>query len=70
MGIGRSGAIVGPILFGYLLGPLAWSATAVFCVTAVPLLVGGAAIFLMGRRYGEEPVGESGAVIGTQPAKA
>jgi AAHS family 4-hydroxybenzoate transporter-like MFS transporter len=56
LGIGRSGAIVGPILFGYLLGPLTWSATAVFCVTAIPLLVGGTAIFLMERRYGEEPI--------------
>jgi AAHS family 4-hydroxybenzoate transporter-like MFS transporter len=54
LGIGRSGAIVGPILFGYLLGSLQWSATAVFCVTAIPALVGATAIVLMGRYYGEE----------------
>jgi AAHS family 4-hydroxybenzoate transporter-like MFS transporter len=71
LGVGRSGAIVGPILFGYLLGSLQWSATAVFCVTAIPLLVGGTAIFLMGRRYGEEPVGEqAGVTSAPQPAKA
>jgi AAHS family 4-hydroxybenzoate transporter-like MFS transporter len=71
LGIGRSGAIVGPILFGYLLGSLQWSATAVFCVTAIPLLVGGTAIFLMGRRYGEEPVEERPTLAAQQqPAKA
>jgi AAHS family 4-hydroxybenzoate transporter-like MFS transporter len=71
LGVGRSGAIVGPILLGYLLGSLQWSATAVFCVTAIPLLVGGTAIFLMGRRYGEEPVGEqAGVTSAPQPAKA
>jgi len=71
LGVGRSGAIVGPILFGYLLGVLQWSATAVFLVTAIPLLVGGAAIFLMGRHYGGEPVREQAAVPqAPQPAKA
>lgn len=71
LGVGRSGAIVGPILFGYLLGSLQWSATAVFCVTAIPLLVGGAAIFLMGRHYGEDPVEKRVAVTDApQPAKA
>ena len=71
LGVGRSGSIVGPILFGYLLGSLAWSATTVFCVTAIPLLVGGTAIFLMGRHYGEEPVEERPMVASApQPAKA
>jgi AAHS family 4-hydroxybenzoate transporter-like MFS transporter len=68
LGVGRSGAIVGPILFGYLLGSLQWSPTAVFCVTAIPLLVGGAAIFLMGRHYGEEPLEKR--VPEPQPVKA
>ena len=71
LGVGRSGSIVGPILFGYLLGSLQWSATAVFCVTAIPLLVGGTAIFLMGRHYGEEPIEKRVSVADTaQPAKA
>ena len=71
LGVGRSGAIVGPILFGYLLGALEWSATAVFLVTAIPLLVGGTAIFLMGRRYGEERSEERVTVTdASQPAKA
>ena len=44
---------------------------AVFCVTAIPLLVGGAAIFLMGRRYGEEPREERfHAPESVQPAQA
>jgi AAHS family 4-hydroxybenzoate transporter-like MFS transporter len=70
LGVGRSGAIVGPILFGYLLGSLQWSPTAVFCVTAIPLLIGGAAIFLMGRHYGEEPIEKRVMITETQPAKA
>ena len=71
LGVGRSGAIVGPVLFGYLLGSLQWSATAVFCVTAIPLLVGGTAIFLMGRHYGEEPIEElARSADAQQPAKA
>jgi AAHS family 4-hydroxybenzoate transporter-like MFS transporter len=70
LGVGRSGAIVGPILFGYLLGSLQWSATAVFCVTAIPLLVGGTAIFLMGRHYGEEPVEKRVSRIEPAQAKA
>jgi AAHS family 4-hydroxybenzoate transporter-like MFS transporter len=70
LGVGRSGSIVGPILFGYLLGSLQWSPTAVFCVTAIPLLVGGAAIFLMGRHYGEEPTEKRVAVGEPQPGKA
>ena len=42
----------------------------VFCVTAIPLLVGGTAIFLMGRHYGEEPLEKRVAVSEPQPAKA
>ena len=71
LGVGRSGSIVGPILFGYLLGSLAWSPTTVFCVTAIPLLVGGTAIFLMGRHYGEEPIEKRATIAAAQqPAKA
>jgi AAHS family 4-hydroxybenzoate transporter-like MFS transporter len=48
LGIGRVGSIVGPILGGAMLSmhlPL----TTIFLVGAVPALIGGSAIFLMGR---------------------
>ena len=48
LGIGRVGSIVGPILGGVMLSmhlPL----TTIFLVGALPALIGGAAIFLMGR---------------------
>jgi AAHS family 4-hydroxybenzoate transporter-like MFS transporter len=51
LGIGRIGAIVGPLAVGYLLTSN-WSSSAVFMATALPMLVGGSAIFLMGRVYG------------------
>jgi AAHS family 4-hydroxybenzoate transporter-like MFS transporter len=70
LGIGRFGAIIGPILFGYLLGALEWSPTAVFCVTAIPLLVGGTGIFLMSRRYGEEAPEQRVASAAPPQAKA
>jgi AAHS family 4-hydroxybenzoate transporter-like MFS transporter len=70
LGIGRFGAIVGPILFGYLLGALQWSPTAVFCVTAIPLVVGATAIFLMGRHYGDERIDELRVPDGAAPAEA
>ena len=54
LGIGRIGAIVGPLAVGYLLTS-AWPAPAVFAVMAVPMLVGAAAIVAMGRAYGEAP---------------
>ena len=70
LGIGRSGAIVGPILFGYLLGALQWSATAVFLVTSIPALVGATAIVLMGRHYGEEPIEKRSVTAEAAQAKA
>jgi AAHS family 4-hydroxybenzoate transporter-like MFS transporter len=48
LGVGRVGSVVGPILGGVMLSshlPL----TTIFLVGALPSLVGGAAIFLMGR---------------------
>ncbi len=51
LGIGRIGAILGPLAVGYLL-TAAWSAASVFAALSVPMLIGGAAIFIMGRTYG------------------
>ena len=52
LGVGRIGAIVGPLAVGYLLNS-GWPAPAVFAVMAVPMLVGASAILAMGRNYGE-----------------
>lgn len=52
LGIGRIGAIVGPLAVGYLLTG-GWSSAAVFTATAVPMLLGAGAVAAMGRSYGE-----------------
>jgi hypothetical protein len=57
LGIGRIGAIVGPLAVGYLLTS-GWSSAAVFCAMAVPMLVGATAILAMGRVYGIGPLEE------------
>ncbi len=48
LGVGRLGGIVGPIAVGAALG-MGWSASAVFYAMSVPMLVAGAAVFLLGR---------------------
>jgi MFS transporter, AAHS family, 4-hydroxybenzoate transporter len=48
LGIGRVGSIVGPIVGGVMLS-MRLPLTTIFLVGAVPSLIGGAAIFLMGR---------------------
>src|SRR6266853_2861443 len=58
LGIGRIGAIVGPLAVGYLLEDLSWTPTYVFCATALPMLVGAVAILTMGRAYGRARVEE------------
>ena len=55
LGIGRIGAIVGPIAVGYFLNA-GWSSPAVFAVMAIPSIVGAATIFAMGRSYGTTPI--------------
>ena len=52
LGIGRIGAILGPLAVGYLLTS-GWSSGAVFAALAVPMLVGASAILAMRRTYGE-----------------
>jgi len=55
LGIGRIGAIVGPIAVGYFL-TAGWSSPAVFGVLAIPSIIGATAIFAMGRKYGTAPI--------------
>lgn len=55
LGIGRIGAIVGPIAVGYFLNS-GWTSSAVFAIMAIPSVIGAAAIFAMGRAYGTAPV--------------
>ncbi len=57
LGIGRIGAIVGPLAVGYLL-TAGWSSAAVFAVTALPMLLGAGAVTAMGRAHGGERVRE------------
>ena len=51
LGIGRIGAIVGPLAVGYLLNS-GWPSPAIFAAMAVPMLVGASIILAMGRVYG------------------
>jgi MFS transporter, AAHS family, 4-hydroxybenzoate transporter len=51
LGIGRIGGILGPLVIGAALAAQ-WSAGAVFYAMAVPMLVAGLAVFVLGRRYG------------------
>jgi AAHS family 4-hydroxybenzoate transporter-like MFS transporter len=69
LGIGRIGAIVGPLAVGYLLTS-GWSSTAVFCAMAVPMLVGAAAIVSMGRAYGRGIAAERTSEIAARPEPA
>lgn len=50
LGVGRVGAIAGPLAAGILLG-LGWSAADLFYACGVASLIGGFAMFLMGRFY-------------------
>lgn len=49
-GVGRFGAMVGPVLAGFLFDRK-WPVDQVFNVYAVPMLIGGLAIFVMYRAY-------------------
>jgi AAHS family 4-hydroxybenzoate transporter-like MFS transporter len=51
LGIGRLGGIAGPLLVGAALGAQ-WSVGTVFSAMAVPMLVAGVLVLLLGRRYG------------------
>jgi len=68
LGIGRIGAILGPLAVGYLL-TAGWAPSAVFLAMTIPMIAGASAIFSMGRRYGLAR-GEDGAVLSPAAAKA
>jgi MFS transporter, AAHS family, 4-hydroxybenzoate transporter len=60
LGIGRIGAIMGPLAVGYMLTD-GWSPAAVFTATAIPMLLGAFAVAAMGRAYA------GGVAMGKQP---
>jgi MFS transporter, AAHS family, 4-hydroxybenzoate transporter len=55
LGVGRVGAIIGPLAAGFLLG-IGWAPAGLFYVAALPMLVGALAIVLMGRFYARPAV--------------
>ena len=69
LGIGRIGAIMGPVLAGYLLTG-GWSSSSVFLATAIPMLVGATVIALMGRVYGHARIEDRVAFAPAAQAKA
>jgi AAHS family 4-hydroxybenzoate transporter-like MFS transporter len=54
LGIGRIGAIIGPLLAGFLLS-LHWANGSLFLLGGLPPAVAMAAVLVMGRRYGADP---------------
>jgi AAHS family 4-hydroxybenzoate transporter-like MFS transporter len=64
LGIGRIGAIAGPLIAGGLM-QMGSGAPAVFYFMAFPMAIGAGCIFVMGRRYGK-PGNDAG---GTVPAR-
>ena len=64
-GIGRFGAMVGPVLAGFLFDRK-WPIDQVFNVYAVPMIIGGLAIMVMYRTYQEKPRPQA---VAAQPAE-
>ncbi|MDE2473744.1 MAG: MFS transporter, partial [Alphaproteobacteria bacterium] len=69
LGIGRIGAIIGPLMAGYLLTG-GWSSAAVFTATAVPMVLGAIAVAAMGRAYGASPAERAAPEPAVQTAAA
>lgn len=53
LGIGRIGAIIGPLVVGFLIS-LKWPIASIFLLGGVPLACACVAVLVMGRSYGEE----------------
>ena len=60
LGIGRIGAIIGPLLAGFLLS-LQWPTGSIFLLGGLPLAGAMAAALVMGRLYGADPGGRAAA---------
>jgi MFS transporter, AAHS family, 4-hydroxybenzoate transporter len=58
LGIGRAGAVIGPMVAGFLLAA-GWQPAWLFYVSAVPMLVGAVALLTMSWRYHGRPVVEN-----------
>jgi MFS transporter, AAHS family, 4-hydroxybenzoate transporter len=69
LGVGRIGAILGPLAVGYLL-TAGWSSTAVFAATAIPMLLGAFSIISMGRTYGPVRAADAERRVAADPAVA
>src|SRR5205823_14853657 len=67
LGVGRIGAIIGPLAVGYLLMG-GRSATGVFAATAMPMLLGAVAIVAMGRTYGDSRAEDAPVAIAADAA--
>lgn len=65
LGIGRVGAILGPLFAGFLLS-LHWPIASVFLVGAIPLAVAAFACAAMGVSYGRPTTGPREAVVGAR----
>lgn len=69
LGVGRIGAILGPLAVGYLL-TAGWSSTAVFAAMAIPMLLGAFSIISMGRTYGPVRAADAELRVAADPAVA
>jgi AAHS family 4-hydroxybenzoate transporter-like MFS transporter len=67
LGVGRLGAIFGPVAVGSLL-TAGWTSSAVFAATAIPMLIGSGVIVAMGRAYGGKPIEERAGDAEAAPA--
>jgi AAHS family 4-hydroxybenzoate transporter-like MFS transporter len=62
LGVGRVGGILGPIVVGAALG-MNLPATTVFYAMSVPMLLAGATVLFLGRRYGRQPTSHPEVVL-------
>lgn len=53
LGVGRTGAILGPLAFGFFIDP-SWAPLKIFSIFAVPMALLGVLIFVLGEVYGGE----------------
>lgn len=66
LGVGRLGGIAGPLVVGAALAA-GWPVSTVFYAMAVPMLLAGVTVLVLGRRYGS---GRRSAAAGSKAAEA